>query len=182
MIEIKVAGFGGQGVILTSKILGEAVSIHDKKNVTMTQSFGPEARGGACSAQLLISDEKIFYPYVTQSDIFVAMSQEAYRRYINELREGGTLIIEEDLVNPEELPENVKLYKIPATKFAEELGRRIVLNIVMLGFITAVTKVVSPESVKKTILETVPKGTEELNLKAFEKGFAYGQKVLGEEA
>jgi 2-oxoglutarate ferredoxin oxidoreductase subunit gamma len=180
-VELRIAGFGGQGVILACNILGRAAALYDNKNATMTQSFGPEARGGACSAQLILSEGKVLYPYITSTDIFVAMSQEAYSRYVKELKEGGILIIEEELVrvNPDELPKGVKLYKIPATRFAEEVGRRIVLNIVMIGFFTAISRVINPESVKKAILDSVPKGTEELNLKAFEKGYNWGVEKLG---
>jgi 2-oxoglutarate ferredoxin oxidoreductase subunit beta len=98
LTELRIAGFGGQGVILSAIILGKAASIHQGAYATMTQNFGPEARGGACSAQLLLSDEPILYPYVTQPDILVVMSQEAYTRFVPELKEGGTLIVEQDLV------------------------------------------------------------------------------------
>src|ERR1700757_2808841 len=127
LTEIRVAGFGGQGVILSAIVLGKAASIYENGFATMTQNFGPEARGGACSAQLVISDEPVLYPYVTQPDIMVIMSQEAYNRFAQELKPGGLLIIEEDLVRVSNT-DNRKVYSIPATRFAEELGKRMVLN------------------------------------------------------
>ena len=98
LTEIRVAGFGGQGVILCAMIIGKAASIHEDEYATLTQSFGPEARGGASSAQVILSDEPILYPYVTQPDVLVVMSQEAFRRFSPELKEGSLLIVEEDLV------------------------------------------------------------------------------------
>ena len=112
----------------------------------MTQNFGPEARGGACSAQLLLSDQPILYPYVTQPDIMVVMSQEAYTRFVPELKEGGTLIVEQDLVRVTDLPRQTKVYSCPATRLAEELGKRMVLNSVMVGFFTAVTQLLERSS------------------------------------
>ena len=180
LTELRVAGFGGQGVILSAIVLGKAASIHQGAYATMTQNFGPEARGGACSAQLLLSDQPILYPYVTQPDILVVMSQEAYAKFAPELKDGGTLIIEQDLVRVTELPRATKVYSCPATRLAEELGKRMVLNSVMVGFFTAVTKLLDKEAVRKAISDSVPSNFRELNLKAFEKGLEYGQKVLAD--
>ena len=144
----------------------------------MTQNFGPEARGGACSAQLVISDEPVLYPYVTHPDIMVIMSQEAYNRFAGELKHGGLLIVEEDLVRVSNLNQDRKVYSIPATRFAEELGKRMVLNSVMVGFFTAVTKLLGADSVRKAVADSVPAAFRELNLKAFEKGFDYGSTTL----
>jgi 2-oxoglutarate ferredoxin oxidoreductase subunit gamma len=174
LTEIRVAGFGGQGVILSAVVLGKAASIYENGFATMTQNFGPEARGGACSAQLVISDEPVLYPYVTQPDIMVIMSQEAYNRFAGELKHGGTLIIEEDLVRVSELKGDPKVYAIPATRLAEELGKRMVLNSVMVGFFTAVTKLLSADAVRKSVADSVPPSFRELNLKAFDKGYEYG--------
>ena len=172
--EIQVAGFGGQGVILAGIIIGKAACLHEGKYATLTQSFGPEARGSACSAQLIVSDEPVLYPYLSRPHILVAMSQEAYRRFSPNLRQDGLLVLEEDLVKPEKLADGVRVHKIPATRIAEELGRRLVLNIVMVGFFTAVTSLLGPEAVKKAVADSVPRGTEALNLTAFDKGYAYG--------
>src|SRR5215813_14988347 len=131
--EIRIAGFGGQGVILSAVVLGKAASIYENGFATMTQNFGPEARGGACSAQLVLSDKPVLYPYVTRPDVLVVMSQEAYVKFGSELKDGGTLLIERDLVRVTDLPANTKIYSVPATRLAEELGKRMVLNIVMVG-------------------------------------------------
>ncbi len=177
MKEIRFAGFGGQGIIKSGIILGKAVSIYDNNFATMNQSFGPEARGGACSSTLLVSEAKVLYPYVTKTNFFIAMSDEAYQKFKNELRKDGVLIFDSDLVKP--TGEN-KSFPIPATRFAEELGNRIFANVVMLGFITAITKIVSLKAMKKAIPESVPERFIDVNLKAFGKGYEYGKKMLKE--
>lgn len=174
LTEIRIAGFGGQGVILSAIILGRAASIHQGAFATMTQSFGPEARGGACSAQLILSEKPILYPYVTKPDILIVMSQEAYTRFVPELKDGGTLIVEQDLVRVSELKPNTRVFSIPATRLAEELGKRMVLNSVMVGFFTAVTQLLTKDAVSKAVSDSVPSSFHDLNLKAFEKGFDYG--------
>jgi 2-oxoglutarate ferredoxin oxidoreductase subunit gamma len=178
--EIKIGGFGGQGVILTGMIIGQAAAIHDNKYSTMTQAFGPEARGSSCSSQVLISDQKILYPYVTQPDVLVVMSQDAASRFIPEMKQDSKAILlyEKDLVNLEGIQCKATAFGIPATRFAEELGRTMVLNIVMVGFFTAVAKLVSADAVRAAVKESVPKGTESLNLSAFDKGYEYGLSVL----
>ena len=176
--EIRVSGYGGQGVILCGYLIGKAASIMDEKHATLTQSFGPEARGSACSAQVIVSDEKILYPYIQAPDILIAMSKEAYTKFEPGVKSNGVLLIDEDLVSEAKPRDKIKLYKIPATRIAENLGRKIVLNIVMLGFFTAITKLINHEAVRKTVETSVPKGTEELNLKAFDSGYEYGLKQL----
>jgi len=173
-IEMRVAGFGGQGVVLAGMVLGKAATIYDTKHVTLTQSFGPEARGSSCSVQMIISPEPILYPYLTRLDILVAMSQEAYTRFVPELRPGGLLLYEQDLIRLDPPRADIKAYGIPATRFAEELGRRLVLNMVMVGFVTGLTGITEPEAARKSVLDSVPKGTEALNTAAFEKGLEYG--------
>jgi len=178
LTEIRIAGFGGQGVILSAIILGKAASIHQGAYATMTQNFGPEARGGACSAQLMLSETPVLYPYVTHPDIMVVMSQEAYVRFAPELKNRGILIIEQDLVRVSDHNKDVKVYSIPATRIAEELGKRMVLNSVMVGFFTAVTQLLDPDAVRKAVADSVPASFRELNLKAFERGFDYGVTAL----
>lgn len=172
--EIKIGGFGGQGVILAGMIIGKAAALYDKKDATLTQAFGPEARGSACSAQVIVDDGKILYPYVTRPDIMVSLSQDAYNRFGPELKEDGTLIIEQDLVKTPDLPKKVKVYGVPATRIAEELGRKMVLNIVVVGFFAAVTKLINVDAMRQAVKSSVPAGTEELNLKAFDRGYQYG--------
>jgi 2-oxoglutarate ferredoxin oxidoreductase subunit gamma len=178
--EIRIAGFGGQGVILSAIVIGKAGCIFQDGYSTMTQSFGPEARGGACSAQVILSDTPVLYPYVSTPDILVVMSQEAYTLFSPQIKRDGILIIEEDLVRIGELPPGVRVYSIPATRIAEELGKKMVLNIVMVGFFAAVSQVVEPEAMRKAVAASVPEAYRDLNLKAFDRGFDYGTKELSE--
>jgi 2-oxoglutarate ferredoxin oxidoreductase subunit gamma len=178
LTEIRIAGFGGQGVILSALVLGKAASIYQNAYATMTQNFGPEARGGACSAQLIVSATPVLYPYVPHPDVLVVMSQEAYNKFVPDLKDGGTLIVEEDLVRVSDVKKEVKVYSIPATRFAEELGKRMVLNSVMVGFFTAVTQVLEPDAVRKAIADSVPSHSRDVNLKAFDKGYEYGVNEL----
>jgi 2-oxoglutarate ferredoxin oxidoreductase subunit gamma len=177
MAEIRFSGFGGQGIIRCGLITGKALSLFDNKHATMTQSFGPEARGSACSSQLVVSADRVLYPYITVPEILVSMSQEAYDKYEPDLRDDGILIIDTDLVKPKPVRGKVQMYAIPSTRFAEELGNRIIANLVMLGFFTAVTDVVSPEAMKKALPGLVPGRFLDLNIKAFDKGYDYGIEV-----
>lgn len=181
MSEIRFSGFGGQGIIRCGLITGKALSLFDNKHATMTQSFGPEARGSACSSQLVVSDDRVLYPYITIPEILISMSQEAYDKYEPELREDGILIIDKDLVKTRPTRGKIKLFSVPSTRFAEELGNRITANLVMLGFFTAVTQIVSPDAMKKALPGLVPGRFLDLNKKAFDKGYEYGQETLKEE-
>jgi len=171
--EIIFSGFGGQGIILSGYIFGQAATIFDKKNVTFVQDYGPEARGGSCRAQVIISDDYISYPYIDKPSVVVAMSQEAYLKYASGVHKDFFLLIDEELVKIDK-PASSKVFTIPATRIAQELGRTAVANIVMMGFLIAVTELVSLDAMKRSILQSVPKGTEELNEKAFERGYSYG--------
>ena len=181
MSEIRFSGFGGQGIIRCGLIAGKALSLFDNKQATMTQSFGPEARGSACSSQLVVSDDRVLYPYISSPEILVSMSQEAYDKYEPELREDGVLLIDKDLVKAKPPRGKIKSYSVPSTRFAEELGNRIIANLVMLGFFTAITRIVSPEAMKKALPGLVPGRFLELNKKAFDKGYEYGKKIMAEE-
>ncbi len=174
LTEIRLAGFGGQGVILSAIVIGKAASINQGGYATMTQSFGPEARGGACAAQVILDQEPILYPYVTQPDILVIMSQEAYTKFAGEVKDGGLLIVEQDLVRVDNVKPGVRLFSVPATRLAEELGKRMVLNIVMVGFFAAVTNLLDPKALRDAVLDSVPPSFRDLNAKAFDKGFEYG--------
>jgi len=178
--EIRIAGFGGQGVILSAIVIGKAGCIFQDGYSTMTQSFGPEARGGACSAQVILSDQPVLYPYVSRPDILVVMSQEAYTLFSPQLKDDGILIIEEDLVRIGDHPAGTRVYSVPATRIAEELGKKMVLNIVMVGFFAAVSQVVDPEAMRKAVAASVPEAYRDLNLKAFDRGFDYGTKELSQ--
>jgi len=178
LTELRITGFGGQGVIRFGYLLGKAAAIYDGKQATMTQSFGPEARGSACSSQVVISDDRVLYPYVTVPHIVVAMSQEGFVKHRDNIRERGTLILDEDLVKPEETKKGIKVFAIPSTRLAEEMGAKIAANIVMYGFFTAVTDLIRPESAKKSVQSSFREKLVELNLKAFDKGYEYGKNLL----
>ena len=179
MTELRIAGFGGQGVILAGMVIGRAATIYDNKFVTLTQSFGPEARGSACSVQLIVSPEPVLYPYITRPEILVVMSQEACTRFSSDIKPGGVLLYEQDLIElSKELAPKVSTYGIPATRLAEELGRKLVLNMVMVGFVIAMTSLTTAEAGRQSVADSVPKGTEKLNLAAFEKGYEFGRTLL----
>lgn len=178
-IEVRLSGFGGQGIILAAYILGKAAALHDHKHATMTQNYGPESRGGACSGQVIISEEPVSYPHLTRPHVVVAMSQEAYTKYANDIDEDGLLLIDEDMVQPDGGIGRVQLYRIPATRIADkDLNRKMVANIVMLGSLAALDTSVSAEALRLAVRESVPRGSEDLNLNAFERGYAYGKQLL----
>ncbi len=176
--EVRLCGHGGQGIIRAGYIVGQAAAIFESRNATLIQDYGPEARGGACRTDIVISDERAFYPYIDTPSVLVAMSQQAYDRYCPGGGEDTLVIIDEDLVKPG-TTEGKRLLAIPARRIAGELGRVTVANTVMLGFLTAVTDIVSVKAMKDSILTSVPKGTEELNTKAFERGYTYGREKFG---
>jgi len=177
--EIKVGGLGGQGAILAAMIIGRGTSIYDTKHATLTQSFGPEARGSACSASIVVSDEPVEYPYVTTPDILVVMSQEAYNRFAPEMSPDGILLYESDLIQIKDLPDSIRCFGVPAARIAEKLRRRMVANIVMVGFFAALTDLVGVDALRDSVKASVPPGTENLNLEAFEHGYAFGLDLKG---
>jgi len=177
-IEIRFAGFGGQGIIKSGIMTAMAACIYSGRRAVQTQSYGPESRGGACKSEVVISDDEIDFPKVTEPDILVVMSQHAYNEYVESVKKGGIIILDPDMIPNEKKVEGVKVFRVPATKMAEELGRKIVANVVMLGAFAAITGIVDKEAFRKSIKVNVPKGTEELNLNAFEKGYEYGKNLL----
>jgi 2-oxoglutarate ferredoxin oxidoreductase subunit gamma len=170
--EIRITGYGGQGVVLSGYVIGRACAVHAGKHATMIQSFGPEARGSSCSCTLVISDSEVLYPYIQRPDIFLVMSAEGYQKFGGELKDDGILLYEKDLVRPE-VKKGQRAYGIPSTRIAESLGRSLVQNIVMVGFFAAATAVATKEQLEQAVRESVPAGTEELNLKAFEAGWDF---------
>ena len=174
--EIVFTGFGGQGIILAGRILGKAAVIGDHRESTLVQAYGPEARGGACSAQVIIADQPIHYPYVRRPDVLVCMSQAGFDKFIGQMKEGGTLLIDKDLVQPKGVSGD--FFSIPSSRMAEEMGRIMMANIIMLGFFTAVTGAVSVASARDAVMKSVPEGSEEMNATAFNKGCDYGLAVL----
>lgn len=170
--EIRFAGFGGQGIISAGRIAGQGAVIFDGKHAVLTQSYGPEARGGACAAEVVVSDTSVDYPVVGTPDVAVIMSQEAYGTYGRDIQPGGTLILDEDLVEHEPRTD-VRLLLVPATRIAEGLGRKIVANVVVLGALAAAVSTLSKDALLKAVLAAVPPQTRDLNQKAFEAGYAY---------
>jgi 2-oxoglutarate ferredoxin oxidoreductase subunit gamma len=176
--QIKVAGFGGQGVILAGIILGKAASIFDKYHATLIQSFGPEARGSACAAQVMIDADPIAYPYIKHPSILIAFNQDAYQLFGRQLQPDGLLIYEQDIVVLDDShPATVRTVAVPATRIAEELGRRLVQNIVMVGAFAGIVDLISYEAVEKAVLDSIPRGTEELNSKALARGYEFSKSL-----
>ncbi len=174
--EIRIGGFGGQGVILSGQIIGKAACVFSKGYATLTQNYGPESRGGASCAEVAISDEPIAYPYITNPELQVLLAQEAYNKYGVNPPPGVVIIVDSDLVKVDAKQSPPPL-AIPASRLArEEMGRPIVANIIVLGFLAAVSDIVSKEALKNAVLDSIPSGTESTNVKAFELGYDYGVK------
>jgi len=171
--EIRIAGFGGQGIVLSGSIVGKAASIYDKGFATLTQSYGPESRGGSCRAEVIISDIPVDYPYVVSPQVQIILSQEAYTEYGQNAPPGTLVIVDSDLVTIDP-SQNPKPLSIPASRMAQDLGRVVVANIIMLGSLAAISDIVSYEALKNSILDSIPPGTESFNVKAFELGYDYG--------
>jgi len=173
--EVRLAGYGGQGIVLTGQLLGKAAALYDGKEAVFTQSYGPEARGGASSADVVIADGPVDFPLVTHPDFLVAMFQEAYERYRPEMAEGGLLVIDSGLVKP--WSDEGGYREIPATKIAEDLGKKIVANVVMLGYFTAVSGLVRRQAVEEAVRSTLPSRLVELNLRALNAGYSYAAEL-----
>jgi len=167
--EVRFAGFGGQGLLLAGILLGKTAALYAGKQAAQTQSYGTEARGGASQCNVVIDDQEITYVGVVNPDIFVVMSQEAYEKLIGEVKLGGLVFYDSDLVKIKENP-GWRLIPVPSTSSAKGLGRQMVANVVMLGAMVEGTKIFDVDQVKACLKESVPPGTEELNLKAFDLG------------
>jgi 2-oxoglutarate ferredoxin oxidoreductase subunit gamma len=174
--EIRMAGFGGQGIVLSTVIMGRAVAMYMGMHAAVMESYGPESRGGACTGGVVIDEEPVDYPYVVSPDILMVMSQEAYTKFGGTVEAGGILIVDEDLV---ELSggDRAKVFRVPATRMAESLGKKIVANIIMLGAFTGLSDIITFEAMKKAILAMVPPHTRDLNQKAVLQGYEYGLKL-----
>lgn len=175
--EVRLSGEGGQGLVLAGKVLAEAAAIYDDKNATQSQSYGPEARGGASRSDVIISDDDIDYPKAVNIDLLLALTQESVNRYCKDLKDEGMLLVDEDAVTT--LPDGpFRSFKVPIIATArDKVGRVLVANIVALGVITELADVVSAQAVESAILARVPKGTEELNLRAFKAGVEVAQAL-----
>ncbi len=178
--EVRIAGFGGQGIVLSGYIVGKAASIYDKSFSTLTQSYGPESRGGSCCAEVIISDAPVDYPYVVSPQVQIILSQEAYDKYGQNAPPGPLLIVDSDLIKIDS-SQNSETFSIPASRMAQELGRPVVANIIMLGFLAAMCDIISHEALRKSILDSIPQGTEKLNMKAFESGYNYGVEHVNKD-
>ncbi|ABR56063.1 2-oxoacid:acceptor oxidoreductase family protein [Methanococcus aeolicus] len=174
--EIRFAGFGGQGILLSGIILGRAAALYENNYAFQTQSIGPEARGGISRAEVVISDNSKDYPKVRNLDVLVAMSQESLDIYIRDLKSGKILIYDPDMMNNFPNRKDINIYPIPATQMAYDIGNKIVANVVMLGALVSITNTISKESLKNAVFDVVPPKFKELNLKALEKGFELGHK------
>ncbi|KUO49992.1 MAG: 2-oxoglutarate ferredoxin oxidoreductase subunit gamma [Desulfitibacter sp. BRH_c19] len=173
--EVRLSGSGGQGIILAGIILAEA-GIIDGKNVLQTQSYGPEARGGASKAEVIIGEDDIDYPKVITPDIVLAMTQEAANKYITSLKDNGLVLVDSTYVI--NLPDFKNIYQIPITKIAKnDVGKGIVSNMVALGALVGLTEVVTFEALQRAVLARIPKGTEELNKKALNLGYEAGVEL-----
>jgi 2-oxoglutarate ferredoxin oxidoreductase subunit gamma len=172
--EIRFSGFGGQGIILSAVIIGRAAVMYDNKYAVQTQVYGPEARGGASMSAVIIDDEEILYPKVANPDIYIIMSQEGFEKYGANAQEPAIMLVDSTLVHSRPA---CRCIEIPATREAKQtLKKDIVANIVMLGALVAATHVVSETALEKAILDSVPKGTEELNRKAMQLGLELGKQ------
>lgn len=179
--EVQLGGFGGQGIISAGKIIGQAAAIHDKLEACFTQSYGPEARGGAAGSQVVISSDPIHHPHPIQPTSMIILSQGAYDKYLPFLAPGGLLLIDDELVKlPPNHRQDISTFGIQATKFANNAGNSRAANTVMLGFWTAIVAVVSKDAMRQAITESVPPKTVDLNLKVFDMGYQEGSKLTGE--
>lgn len=178
--EIRLAGEGGQGMILAGIILAEAAAIYDDKNAIQTQDYGPEARGGASKSEVIISSGEIDYPKVISADVLVAMSQEACDKYASALKKNGTLIVDEEKVG--RVP-TTRAFKVPITRLAvETTGKLIAANVVALGVLVGLTQVVSRQAIEKAVAARAPKGTEEMNQIALSAGFTAAEQLKKQSA
>ena len=169
---VRFAGFGGQGIVMSSYIMGQS-AVYDGKRAIQNQSYGSESRGGECRGDVIISDKEIYELEPIHNDVLIAMTQPAYDKFVPLLKSNGTLILDKDLVSTDAAhdPEGIKRYSISATDIAyKKFGRKIVANMVMLGYVNALLNLVAVEALEKSVLENVPKGTEELNMNALHEG------------
>lgn len=170
--EVLFSGFGGQGIILSAVITGRAAAIYDKKFAVQTQVYGPEARGGASMSAVVIDDDDILYPEVTRPDIYVIMSQQGYEKYGADAPDDAFMLLDSGLVFSRP---KCRYLEVPATAEAKSLtGRAIVANIIMIGAVVSSTEIVSREAIEMAVMDSVPKGTEQLNMKALNAGFELG--------
>ncbi len=166
--RIRFGGVGGQGIVLAGRLLGQAAALHDGKEAVCTQTYGPEARGGASRTDVIVSDDPVDYPFVIEADVLAVLFQEAYAKYRDCLAPEGLMIIDTGLVNADNSDENV--CGLPATEIAEKLGNRVVTNVVILGYLVEKTGVVSRDAIEAAIRATVKPKVIDLDMRALEAG------------
>lgn len=172
--EICLAGAGGQGLVLAGIILAEAAGIYEGLHVVQYQSYGPEARGGASRADVIISDTTIFYPQVRQIDMLLALTHEAYTKYHQETKPSGIIIVDSFYVsNTSNAFKGPKIYSLPLSEISKKVaGKELFTNIVSLAVVAKLSNLINYESLKKAVINRVPASTIDLNLKALEAGFS----------
>lgn len=168
--EIRIAGTGGMGVVLAGVIMGHAAAVYGDMNVVQSQSYGSEARGTAAKSEVIISDGEIYYPKVRQSDLFVVMSQKALEMYLSGAKKNSILIVDPDLVDTSEIESDYEIIKVPAMKTADDMGLRLVSNMVMLGALVKKAGVFGLDALEKAIADMVPEKYLEVNIKAINAG------------
>lgn len=174
--EIRLGGKGGQGLVLAGIILGEAASTYENFYAVQRQSYGPEARGGASRSDVIISDEEIEYPIIDEPDILLAMSQEAYEKYVHQLKKGGILLIDKSLVLENVADRNTKLYSVDFTKLARKsFNMEMVANIIALGTIVNLLKIISKDSILKVLEKRVSLKYFATNQNALELGMSFSE-------
>lgn len=166
-IEIRLGGVGGQGIALAGNLLGKAAALFDDKDAVFTQTYGPEARGGASRADIIISDSPIAYPFVTRPNVLAVLFQEAYEKFRDQLAPGGLLVIEQELVDARD----DDVVRLPAIRIAEELGNKLAANIVMLGYLVGASQAVTFHAMEEAIRASVSERHLDLDLRAFNAGF-----------
>jgi 2-oxoglutarate ferredoxin oxidoreductase subunit gamma len=177
--EVQLGGFGGQGIISAGKMIGQAAAIYDKLEACLTQSYGPEARGGAAGSQVVIGTDPIHHPHLLEPKSMIIMSQGAYDKYIPKIASNGVLLIDDELVTlPDNHREDIATYGISATRIATEAGNSRAANTAMLGFWTAITGIVTPNAMRQSVAESVPAKTVEVNLKVFDIAYQHGVELI----
>jgi 2-oxoglutarate ferredoxin oxidoreductase subunit gamma len=173
--EIRLSGSGGQGIITAAIVLAEAAGVYDEKYVCQSQSYGTEARGGTSKAEVIISNQTIDYPKAIKPDLLLTMNQEACNTYFPDLKSEGLLVVDSTLVH--QIPTN-RVAAIPFTRIArKEIGKEMVANMVALGAVGVLSKIISLKNLEQALMARVPKGTEEINRKALHAGIEAAKKI-----
>ncbi len=175
-LEVRMAGVGGQGIVTMGYVVGTAAALYDKKDVVMTEAYGPEIMGGFSRADVIISDSHIDYPIIDDPDVLLVMSQDGWERNGSLVKERGLVLYEEDLVQPGD-PKSRTFVAIPAIRTADELGRRVIANVILMGALQEITNILTKKALESALMERIPKGTEKLNLIALSKGYELGENA-----